>query len=718
MVIRRCALRVLRALLPLLLLPAVVSAQPRPPGAVAVDRELERLVVEYDDGDGDLSLDDLFWLHEHPLDLRTVSSDDLAALPSLDRQAAIAIVDVVRRLQPRDLRTLASMLALSRSQLLALRAFTTLAVDTSARTTRGSVRVRVERELVERRGHAEHLRRIVETDAGQLDTIDVGSVYRGRPEALLVQMALTRGPVALFATVASDRGEPLVARDTSALAYERLERVSARDTTDVDASAPDVRTRLTALASASLMWERPWLTVIAGDFTAELGQGLVLADARRRSSIASGASSAYVAARRLAPYRSSDETAFLRGLAVEGSLERPMPFRLRGLGLVSWRWLDATLDSVTLDDGRRVPLVGSIRRDGYRRTMSEIRRSSNALERVAAANVALDAERWAVGLSAVGSDLRAEGGVPQPGPTVWSLDGRWSTRTTTLYAECALSPGPPAIVAGMIARAGARTIALAGRLIPVGARMAHGRAFPQSGAPSAERGVFASLELPIVDGLRASIGLDWFHRPEPSSTVPLPHSESQQRVRLEWRPAADLYIEGRLDCAREQRSRWLVDDVGRTHRGVVDADRTRFAIVLTRETGDHLTVRLRLDWRRSLEASEPPVDGWLSAVDARLRASATLEVLGGIAIFDAEAADVAMFIAEADLQARIRSVRLGGSGRRVFAALRWEPVEGLRVSASLGSTLQTDRRSLGDGLDAIDGPGTGSASLQFDWRIG
>lgn len=693
----------------LMFLGGVATAQFRLPGDAVVDREIERLLVEGSDDESDEEFEDLLWLREHPLDLRRSASDELARLPAIDMQAALAIIDVVRHLQPRDLRELAASLSLSARQLLSLRAFTTLGSDSVERNLRGTARVRLERDLLARRGFREHLRRIVgHVASDSLDTIDVGTVYRGGRDALLMQLALTQGPLSIAATIASDRGEPLIHRDTLGYHYSSLE--SVRDT---DAHA--TRARLAAHAGLSLAWQQRSLLAVLGDFTAELGQGLALGDARRRFARAGGASAPYVAARRLAPYRSSDENSFLRGVAAEVIVERPLPFRLRLLGFTSWRWLDASLDTIDGLDGR-TPVIGSIRRDGYRRTTSELRRSGNALERTAALSIAMEHERWAVGVSTIRSDRAAAGG-PTGAPTVvWSLDGRWSTRDLTLYGECAWATRPM-LVGGLLVRHGGIGATLAGRIVPVGAKSPHGRTFPRSSSLSPERGVFAGIESRIAKELGIALGVDLAHRAIPTATIPFPHSTIDATARIDWTPLSGLGVEGRFERGRTPESAPVVDEIGREHRGILDVEHTRLGLVVRHDIDAAVTLRARLSWR-SVELGDGTTSrGMMTSLDVRAAPIRTVDLRAGVTIFDTGDADAAVYAVESDLPGRVRSVQLSGVGRRAFLSLRWS-LGSIGVAASVAETAYSDRRTIGSGLEAIDGASAPSAALQLDCRFG
>jgi hypothetical protein len=710
MVIRSRLIASLAIVAALVLAAPSLRAQPRVPGDAAVDRALEEMLGDIDAEDEDApDAEELLWLHEHPIDLRAAEAGELARLPGIDPQIAIAIVDVVAHLQPIDLAALAASMQLSQKELLSLRAFTTLAVDRARDELHGSARLRIERDLVERRGHRDRLLRVVRLPDDTLDTIDVGTPYRGAPEALVAQLRLERGPLGIAATVGSDRGEPLWTRDTLAYRYAQLESVS-------DSAPLTTRSRLTSFVGGCLAWQSPAVTAVLGDYTAEFGQGLALSDGRRRFSRSAGAAAPYVAARRIGPSRSSDETSFFRGAAAEATIERPLPFRARVAAIASWRWHDGTMDSILDDADRTRMLVSSLRSDGNHRTTSEIRRSGNALRTLTALNATIESERWSVGATWARSLLRADGADTSLTHRSWGVDGRISSRRATAYAEVAGGDGSLAAVAGLFYRSGSMTALLAARHLPVGTDLPHGRAFPQSSEPAPERGLFMAIETGFSAGLRLSMSLDIFRRPLPSSTVPFPRTGSDGRARLSWSLGRSIDVELRAERSRDLDGIPHTDAVGRAVRGIATVDRTRLGATLAHEPiARALTIRLRLDWRHLDRSSDSvAASGWLTSVDVAARLSRAFELRAALALFVASDADVAQYLGESDLPGRVRSVRLGGVGSRASVSLRWEPLPRVKLSLAWAETTTLDRRAVGSGLDEIDGNRLPSVAFQID----
>jgi hypothetical protein len=496
------------------------------------------------------------------------------------------------------------------------------------------------------------------------------------------------------------RAQPLVARDTAAYTFARREVVD--DTAGIVAS-----TRITSFLGGSLAWQSRSLLVVLGDYTAEFGQGLALSDGRRRFSRSGGSQAPYIAARHIAASRSSDETAFLRGAAVELSIERPLPFRARGALFASRRWLDGAIDS---------GVVTSIRRDGNHRTISEIRRSANVLERLEGANVTLEREGWSLGLTGVRSALRAEGSPTESVSTVVSLDARMSSRSTTLYAECATSRSIVAAVAGAFVRAGSATFVVAARMLPDSIELPHGRAFPRASEPSAERGLYVGIDASGSRDLSFSLGLDIFRRTRPSALVPFPRSGSSASASLRWSPRRDSDVLFLVARTHEVDRVAIVDGAGRIHVGLLDGDATSARLALEHEpAGIPLALRGRFELRRiDHSAGVGGSLGWLTALDARSETIDGLELRCAIALFDAHDIDAAPSLAEADIPGRVRTLRLNGIGRRISASLRWRPAPWIRASLAWSLTSYDDRRTIGDGLDEIRGSALPTLALQIE----
>lgn len=707
-------LRTIPLVLLLVMVAAALRAQSSATSDAAVERELERLRSSIgDDGEQDADLEELLWLRDNPIDLCESDAEELARLPGIDVQTAIAIVAAVRHTQPRDLNALRTHVALSPRQITMLRGFTTLSHDDSDRALRGSLRMRVERETSMRRGYSDQLRRIIMDSSGlPVDTVSAGTAYRGRPEAIVSQFTVESRNVAIAATFASDRGEPIIYRDTSSYRYVRDERVALTEPVVVGGQ------RLAAHASASMEWRRRGIAIIIGDYTAEFGQGLAIADRRRRFSRSSGASAPHVNARRLSPYRSTDETAFLRGIALEVELERPLPFRVRGAAFASWRWLDTSIDSTRDHSGTATPIVTSIRRDGNRRTVSEIRRSLNALERTVGANASCEHERWSIGASLLRTSLQPSRTTDNANTTTWSVDARASTRRVSAYAECAGHGADFAVVAGALGSLGRASVVVAIRSLSDGIDLPHGRAFPNASSPNPEHGVFVGLEMQLAPSIGMTVALDAFTRPAGRSTAHVPHNGSDARIAFRWEPSSDVALDVRVDHAMRAERSSLTDHLGRTHRGVADHRRSRASAILSLMLRPlPLQLRMRLDACVAGRTDSTLSQGALSVVDVRFDPFATLGLRAGLAIFTVDDADASLYIVEAGIAGRFNSVRASGRGSRLFAAVQWEPVHALRLSLAYGGTSYTDRRTIGSGSDEISEDYGGMVALQAEWRF-
>lgn len=692
---------------------AIAIAQVRVPGDAAVDREIERMLggVLTDDGEIDVDFEELLWIRDHPIDLRSADAVTLARLPGIEMQLAIAIVDVMRHMQPRDLRTLGQLIRLTERQMLMLRGFTSLEHSDHDSPWRAKARVRIDRETGTRRGQSEELRRILRRNDGtSLDTTMIGHHYRGAPEATTMQLGADHGGVAFAMAFAADRGEPFIANDTTGLTYVRDEVATDSMMTS------SVVSRFAGLASAALSLTHGPLHVVLGDFTADFGQGLAMADGRRRFARSADAHAPFVNARRIDAYRSTDEISFLRGAAVDLTFEWRTSLRLRSSAFLSTRWLDGSIDSAIDGDGHLQPVVTSIRRDGNHRTIDQIRSMGNVRERIAGFNAALERGNWSIGSTWIASDIGTSDSSTHA-HHAWSVDARWSNRSFTSYAEIAGDPNHVACVAGSFFLFGMTSWLVAARLIPNDVALAHGRAFPSSSVPQGEYGLFAGVESIVDSTARVALSVDIFRRPGPRARVPVPHAGVDMRTRIVVPLAQNIELEARVEHSAYVESVSMSDENNRRHDGLDDVRRSRLACAARIALRENVELRLRCDGRIESRELREPSGGWLTAIDAGFRPSSDVSVRAGLALFNTDDATTALYLAETDVPGRVRSVQLNGAGSRFSASASWIPDPSLRLSLAYAVSAYVDRRVIGSGLDEIDGASSGLLTLQVDWKL-
>jgi hypothetical protein len=340
------------------------------------------------------------------------------------------------------------------------------------------------------------------------------------------------------------------------------------------------------------------LTLIAGDYSASFGHGLLLGESFGGFKGGEITSGPFARGGGLAPYRSSGESGFFRGAAagIEG-----LPGGIGARLFVSARRLDATI--VPSPDDTSLGTMGVIRDDGYHRTRAELRRSGNLEERLAGINVERKFRGGSLGITA----YRTVYGAPPEAPsipafplTLVSLDGSYGFGRSMLTGEIARGDdGTIAAVGGLATRLGKVRLALAGRILPATFVTPHGRVFGESPSrPGNELGIYAALEAAILPELSLGAWLDCYRIPEPTASVPFPRSGTDAYLRLDYAPARGIALHAQIRNEMKEEAITLRDMEEGDRRRMIGVEATGGRIEMEVGTpGERVRLRGRYERR-------------------------------------------------------------------------------------------------------------------------
>ena len=291
-------------------------------------------------------LEQLEWLHSHPMDINTATPDEMAMLPFLTPAQIEAIQAYVHLDGPmKSLGELALIPAIDYQTRRVLPLFFTVRHSEGHKSKKGgwfrnmqnSLDSRMDIPLYYRKGH----------QTGK---------YRGNPLYNRIRYSLESDHVNIGAHAKKDPGEGLY---DSFGGYAMIRNKGI------------VR------------------TAIIGDYRAGWGEGLVISrgTSTGKSSMMSNTSQG------IRPMTGMSENGFLRGVAITlgkvGDPGRKAKFRMSGTLFASYRALDATLD----EDGNARTIVES----GYHRTESEIAKKNNTRSALVGAHILAEMGNFSVG---------------------------------------------------------------------------------------------------------------------------------------------------------------------------------------------------------------------------------------------------------------------------------------------------------------------------------
>jgi len=701
--------------------------EPIPEGAERIiDDALEHSDEESSD-DLDL-LDELEEYAEHPIDLATAPPAMVARLPGISIQEAREIIEFVDRVGPRRVYDLDALPWLTEDQLRTLLVYTRIRrpreADSTARL-RVEIRSRMTLDLRKRRGYGDTIYHLIPRfdaagDSVGIDTVPRGSSYLGSRPGYLERIAISWGRFSGGLTFEKDPGEPLFHDDTMGLGYERYAYLDPRT------PPGNIERRLGSFLSGHAAARLGPVTLYAGDYSLQLGQGLLFGGSFGGFKGGDVTASPFTSARGLAPYRSAGEYGFYRGAALELHDGEWLPRGLSARAFVSSRSLDASLGGDP-EEPETVVVTG-LREDGYRRTRSELRRSGNLTERLAGININGSFRGGSIGMTAYHAtyDIPFTPRLPYDfaggALTMVSIDGGYAIGRSTLFGELARgSDGTLAATGGIIATISRLEMTVAGRYLPARFQSPHGRGFGEAPLRQHnEQGLYCAVSAPILPELHLDAFIDLYHIPERTATVPFPRSGVDGYLQLDYTPSRRFSLRARLRREITGDAATIADEAGIDRRRLIDLTTITGRIEAEYlSPGERMRLRARFERRfAGYSRGEPSRNGVLTFVDLRWRPSPMFSVGARGVLFDTDDFDAAIREFEQDLPGRTTTLALAGEGRRFYCYAQWRPLPALSLAVKYGETVYADRARISPGgTQEIAGPVASTIGLQADIRF-
>lgn len=711
-----------------------LRAQTLPSPSNIIEEDYDSSFEEKNHGD-DEGLEESWYLDEleeyrrHPLDLRSTTADALARLPGISLHDAEAILAFIDTSSPTTIDQLDSIPELTAEGLLSLRSFTRLRKEKIAHQQMepaARLRLRFASDLQPRRGYSDQHHRViprhdpVTADSTGLDTIALGSSYLGDRTALQARIMAGWEMISAGITIEKDQGEPFILSDTLDYAYRRYEYITHTPRSHT------IRRRIIPFIGAHAAVRLAPMTIYLGDYTAELGQGLLFGapfSGRKGSDVIKAP---YRSARGLASHASAGEGHFLRGAGITLNEGEWLPDGISATLFASHRWLDG---SIANGEEENEGEIVTIRDDGLHRTRSEIRSSGNLLERLAGAHLEARFRSGTIGITGYGARYSEAAGDDrsdrrESGPTMMiGLNGTYRLWWGWLFGEAARS-GNGAIggVGGITTKLGAVELILAGRWLPASFRTPHGAGFGETPLrPRNEWGLYLGARMRLAPGAHCSAYLDLYDAPDRTPALSFPRAGSDAYLGLDYAPARGIELHGRLRCKRGLDEVTLVDELGRERRGVLDRLSINGRIEASYTTsGERVRLAARFERRVvTYDAIAPSGSGILSFIDLRLRPVRTLLLGMRLALFKSDGFDAGLYQFEQDLPSRMTNRSLSGEGRRFYLYLRWRHSQSISIAAKYAETHFADRRTISPrSLQQIDGRLDNSLAVQLDVTLG
>ncbi len=695
------------------------GAQQAAPDTTDLDPEavLENLTDEEISGDPTALLEQLEALREDPLDVNLASAADLALVPVLSPVVAEAIVRFREAMGPfGSVPELRAVEGVTETVYAEARPYLKIGPDLervaatpsryprvpSLREVRRDARVEVLQRVQRRLDLGAGFAALPDSLAGDPDA---PTRYAGSPERIYTRIrASYRRSLSANVTLEKDPGE--------------------RFTFDGGPGYDFASFHLAALRVGRIE------ALVVGDYVAEFGQGLAL---WRAAGFGKGRASVRPLVRRgrgLRPYGSTDENQFFRGAAATVAVTPSLYVTAMG----SRRTLDASFNEVDTTDVE-APItdatVAGLAADGLHRTPSEIAKKDALGETLFGGGVEARFARATVG--AVGYSARFDAQVaPGDRPyerfdfagdqaTVASVYGNAFLGAFQLFGEAASSGGVLAGLAGAEASLDRLDALVLARHYPRDFVSLHGYAFGErNGRGQNETGLYLGLRLRPAPRWVVSGYVDQYRFPWVRFSLPRPATGHEALLYVEFQPRRwiTLYAQGRTETRETAAD--FAQPTGAVLPGLGSETRQSLRLQGEYEANRALRFRTRLEGSRYREGDSPAATGGLLFQDVRWQLTEALRLDTRLTFFDTDGFEARLYQFETDLLGVFANTLLFGRGTRAYAMLSLRPggrFAGLDLRVKLAETRFENRRTVGSGLNEVDGPRVRDLSLQLRYRF-
>ncbi len=470
-------------------------------------------------------------------------------------------------------------------------------------------------------------------------------------------------------------------------------------------------------------------TLIIGDYVANFGQGVAL---WRNSSFGKGRDPVRPLVRfgkGLTPYGSTDENAFFRGIASSISITPELVIS----AFVSRRSLDANLllpDTTDQDTPSPFSDASSLSISGLHRTPSEIEDKDAIKEDVLGGAVEYTFRSAKFGITQYHSAFNRPFQPGDAGYQQFLFSGTSASMTSVfatvfrgeslLFGELArTNTGVLGGTGGVMLRFGREAdILLQGRHYPRDYVSLHGYAFGErNGATQNETGVYVGLRLRPSPSWLITAYADQYRFPWSRFGAPLPSTGHDLLFFSEYRPRRWISVYAQLRSETKETGAPFRDERGREFDALAPETRQSFRLHGDYQFSRSLRLRTRFEGIRFESTDRETTFGSLLFQEFRWLPLESLQVDTRLAFFDTESYGARVFAYENDLLYTFSIPSFSGRGQRFYVLVRWLPSAQISLQAKYGITQYEDARSVGSGLDEVNGNRVREFRIQLRMRF-
>lgn len=437
-------------------------------------------------------------------------------------------------------------------------------------------------------------------------------------------------------------------------------------------------------------WNRHIKALALGDFSARLGQGLLL-----QTGFAPGKSAETVSVarggRKLNAYGAFGEAFFFRGVATTIAVNK----HIECTALYSNRRRDA---NVLLQDSMDVEfpdqIFSSLQTSGLHRTQSEIADEKQLQEQVGGLSASWIGKRGLISANAlhIRYDKPWE---PTFAPyrlyafsgkslTGMSLDYQYRWRNLFFFGETARSNnGGIAAVNGLLFSADRHvTLTAVHRSLGKEYQSIYGNPFAEVSGAANEQGLYLGADIRWVRRVQINLYADVWRHPWLRFGVDAPSNGKEFLARILWTKSRNFSVYALWQSETKQRN----DDLEKPF-GLVNAQRNRLRLHAIYKVVKPLEFRSRIEWTTYTIGQQASSVGFVAYQEAVIKPlSSPISATFRYAVFDTEDYDSRVYAFESDLFAAVSIPAFAGRGTRWYLNLHYRVNKWLKLDARFEET--------------------------------
>jgi DNA uptake protein ComE-like DNA-binding protein len=626
------------------------------------------------DDNNSIAADELTHLEDNPVNLNTASAEELHRIPALSNLLASRIMERRRHERFTSIDELLEVDGVTPELIAFIRKFLKVGCIKEEASVHGTFLSRTSMEIEERQGF-------------------VNGAYPGSPLKILnrLHVSIDRVQSPLLSAISDMEIGVLTKKDPGELGFTNF---------------------LTWFAGFSI----PSLAAhcIIGDYQMEASEGLMF---WRASAFGKG-SDVITPLRKngggIHTHLSSDENSFFRGISASIGTSK-MQVQM----LYSNKGLHATLDSL----GN----ISAFYKTGLFRTESEQRKRNSSKETLIGFRaVAYLIDGLRIGCTSYRSrfanPLLLLGNTYEGVSELWmrGIDVSFTTHNFDLFSEWGTDrENTLAGIAGVTYEpVSALAMTLVIRNYPPTFQSIHGNAFGESGQVQNENGVYVGVRgHPLLD-FNFSMYYDQFEHDEPTSLVPAPSHGNDFLALVEYKCREQLELSFRYRRKDSPTAIYGPDLYGRTDKHVISSVQQNYRLNNDCMVSQSWQLSSRIEWVTlaygDLQTAEK---GLLISQSLKCNPVQSLSIQGRIAVFETDSYNSSIYEFEDEVPGAYSNPALYGRGLRWYLMLRHQPFSKMNLALKYAQTVKDGVKSIGSGLDEINGDCQSVISLQGEVRF-